>query len=98
MAKPRKLDKVTIKIHPRYIGVILEALSATQVTVRKSVTDRITRACLVSDLDIASEGVAGPLGALIASDPDNPCWQRWLPDAVIAKCLSTQADQGKDGE
>lgn len=85
--------EITVKIHPRFAGKIIEALALAQSRVNELSDDRITRACLLSDYAIAADIVGKALGKQVAKTPDHPAWMRWLSARVIRFVLSQLAKE-----
>lgn len=86
------LMTMTIKIHPRYAGKILEALALAQLESRDGTGDKITRICRSADYAMAAEIVGHALGQHMAKAPEHGAWGRWLADHVIryVKRLTTK--------
>lgn len=85
--------EITIKIHPRYAGKIIEGLAYAQSRVGDMTNDRITRACLLADYRQAAEVVGMALGRQVAKTPGHPAWMRWLSARVIQFALSQLAKE-----
>lgn len=83
--------EITIKIHPRYAGKIIEALALAQSHVSDLSQDRITRAWLLADFRQAADVVGMALGKQVAKTPGHPAWMRWLSARVIQFALSQLA-------
>lgn len=83
--------EITIKIHPRYAGKIIEGLAYAQSRVSDVTDDRITRACLRADYSIAADIVGLALGEQVAKTLGHNAWTRWLSARVIQFALSRLA-------
>jgi hypothetical protein len=96
MARKDPLEVMTIKIHPRWAGKILEALALAQTHTDQTVTDPISRVVIRTDYAFAANTVGRALGDHMATAPGHDAWRRWLSDRVIAFARKIYDDEAPD--